>query len=192
MEVGKAGRILRIWELFFTFMKIGVFTFGGGYAMLPVMEDACVAKKQWISHEEMMDITVIAEATPGPIAINCATFVGYRQAGILGAAAATVGVILPSFCIIFAVSLFLDRFIGIRWIANAFRGIRIGVGLLIADAAVRMMRKMPGTAVSRLIMAVSFGVMLLANVCSRRVSAVVIMAGAGVFGLAASGVRRER
>ncbi len=192
MEVGKAGRILRIWELFFTFMKIGVFTFGGGYAMLPVMEDACVAKKQWISHEEMMDITVIAEATPGPIAINCATFVGYRQAGILGAAAATVGVILPSFCIIFAVSLFLDRFLGIRWIANAFRGIRIGVGLLIADAAVRMMRKMPGTAVSRLVMAVSFGVMFLANVCSRRVSAVVVMAGAGVFGLAVSGVRRER
>lgn len=192
MTVGMAGRILSIWELFFTFMKIGVFTFGGGYAMLPVMEDACVVKKQWISHEEMMDITVIAEATPGPIAINCATFVGYRQAGILGAAAATVGVILPSFCIIFAVSLFLDRFLGIRWIANAFRGIRIGVGLLIADAAVRMMRKMPGTAVSRLIMAVSFGVMFLANVCSRRVSAVVVMAGAGVFGLAVSGVRRER
>ncbi len=192
MTVGMAGRILSIWELFFTFMKIGVFTFGGGYAMLPVMEDACVVKKQWISHEEMMDITVIAEATPGPIAINCATFVGYRQAGILGAAAATVGVILPSFCIIFAVSLFLDRFLGIRWIANAFRGIRIGVGLLIADAAVRMMRKMPGTAVSRLVMAVSFGVMFLANVCSRRVSAVVVMAGAGVFGLAVSGVRRER
>ncbi len=192
MTVGMAGRILSIWELFFTFMKIGVFTFGGGYAMLPVMEDACVVKKQWISHEEMMDITVIAEATPGPIAINCATFVGYRQAGILGAAAATVGVILPSFCIIFAVSLFLDRFLGIRWIANAFRGIRIGVGLLIADAAVRMMRKMPGTAVSRLVMPVSFGVMFLANVCSRRVSAVVVMAGAGVFGLAVSGVRRER
>ena len=192
MTVGMAGRILSIWELFFTFMKIGIFTFGGGYAMLPVMEDACVVKKQWISHEEMMDITVIAEATPGPIAINCATFVGYRQAGILGAAAATVGVILPSFCIIFAVSLFLDRFLGIRWIANAFRGIRIGVGLLIADAAVRMMRKMPGTAVSRLVMAVSFGVMFLANVCSRRVSAVVVMAGAGVFGLALSGVRRER
>lgn len=192
MTVGMAGRILSIWELFFTFMKIGIFTFGGGYAMLPVMEDACVVKKQWISHEEMMDITVIAEATPGPIAINCATFVGYRQAGILGAAAATVGVILPSFCIIFAVSLFLDRFLGIRWIANAFRGIRIGVGLLIADAAVRMMRKMPGTAVSRLVMAVSFGVMFLANVCSRRVSAVVVMAGAGVFGLAVSGVRRER
>ncbi len=192
MTVGMAGRILSIWELFFTFMKIGVFTFGGGYAMLPVMEDVCVVKKQWISHEEMMDIMVIAEATPGPIAINCATFVGYRQAGILGAAAATVGVILPSFCIIFAVSLFLDRFLGIRWIANAFRGIRIGVGLLIADAAVRMMRKMPGTAVSRLVMAVSFGVMFLANVCSRRVSAVVVMAGAGVFGLAVSGVRRER
>lgn len=88
-----------IFQLFFTFLKIGVFTFGGGYAMISVIENNCVEKKKWINHEEMMDIAVIAESTPGPIAINCATFVGYKIAGFLGAFLATLGLVLPSFCI---------------------------------------------------------------------------------------------
>ena len=88
-------------ELFLTFLKIGLFTFGGGYAMISIIENNCVEKKKWITHDEMMDITVIAESTPGPIAINCATFVGYKIAGILGAIAATFGVVAPSFVIIF-------------------------------------------------------------------------------------------
>ena len=91
-----------ILELFLTFFKIGLFTFGGGYAMISIIEDNCVERKKWITHEEMMDVTVIAESTPGPIAINCATFVGYRQAGILGAAIATVGMVTPSFFILYA------------------------------------------------------------------------------------------
>ena len=130
-------------NLFLTFAKIGLFTFGGGYAMIPLIEDHCVTKKQWISHDEMMNITVISESTPGPIAINCATYIGYKQKGIRGAVAATVGMALPSFCIIFLISLFLDRFLEIRWIANAFRGIKLAVGILILDAAIRMIRKMP-------------------------------------------------
>ena len=84
-------------ELFLMFMKIGLFTFGGGYAMISVIEDICVDKKKWITHEEMMDVTVIAESTPGPIAINCATFVGYKIAGFFGALLATIGVVIPSF-----------------------------------------------------------------------------------------------
>lgn len=87
--------------MFFTFMKIGAFTFGGGYAMISIIEDICVDKKQWISHDDMMNVTIIAESTPGPIAINCATFVGYQQAGLAGALSATLGVVLPSFFIIF-------------------------------------------------------------------------------------------
>ena len=87
-------------DLFMTFFRIGLFTFGGGYAMIPLIENACVSKKEWITHDEMMDITVIAESTPGPIAINCATYVGMKQKGLLGAIAATFGVILPSFIII--------------------------------------------------------------------------------------------
>ena len=88
-------------DLFLNFAKIGLFTFGGGYAMIALIEDICVEKKRWITHDEMMNVTVIAESTPGPIAINCATYVGYKQKGLSGAAAATVGMVLPSFCIIF-------------------------------------------------------------------------------------------
>ena len=94
-----------LFDLLLTFLKIGLFTFGGGYAMLAMIENSCVTEKGWISHDDMMNVTVIAESTPGPIAINCATFVGYRQAGLIGAAAATLGVTIPSFVIIFAISL---------------------------------------------------------------------------------------
>ena len=131
-----------ILELFLTFARIGLFTFGGGYAMIPLIEDICVEKKKWITHDEMMNLAVIAESTPGPIAINCATFVGFRQGGLIGAAAATVGMTVPSFCIIFLISMFLDDFLTITWIAHAFMGIKIAVGILIVDAAVKMIRKM--------------------------------------------------
>ena len=93
-------------ELFLTFAKIGLFTFGGGYAMISMIENACVENKKWISHDDMMNITVIAESTPGPIAINCATFVGYKQRGLIGAIVATMGIVFPSFAIIFPVFMF--------------------------------------------------------------------------------------
>ena len=96
-------------DLFLTFAKIGCFTFGGGYAMIALIEDACVEKKKWITHDDMMNVAVIAESTPGPIAINCATFVGYRRGGFMGAVAATVGMVLPSFLIIFVVSQLLKK-----------------------------------------------------------------------------------
>ena len=132
-------------ELFLTFAKIGLFTFGGGYAMISIIEHNCVEKKGWITHEEMMNMTVIAESTPGPIAINCATFTGYKKAGISGALVATLGMVLPSFTIIYIVSMFLDRFLDLTIIANAFQGIRVAVGILILDAAFRMMKKMQKT-----------------------------------------------
>ena len=119
-------------ELFFTFAKVGMFTFGGGYAMISIIENACVEKKKWITHDEMMDITVIAESTPGPIAINCATFTGYKKAGFLGALIATVGMVVPSFAIIFVISRFLDHFLEITVIAHGFQGIKIAVGILMS------------------------------------------------------------
>ena len=121
-------------ELFLTFLKIGLFTFGGGYAMISIIENNCVEQKKWITHDEMMNITVIAESTPGPIAINCATFVGYKIAGLFGAIAATLGVVIPSFVIIFVISTFLDNFLEIHVVANAFMGIKVGVGILIFNA----------------------------------------------------------
>lgn len=129
-------------ELFFTFVKIGLFTFGGGYAIISMIENNCVEKKAWITHDEMMDVTVIAESTPGPIAINCATFIGYKKAVFLGALVATLGIVVPSFIVIFLISMFLDNFLEITIVANAFKGIKVGVGLLILDAAITMINKM--------------------------------------------------
>lgn len=173
-----------VFELFLTFAKIGLFTFGGGYAMIALIEDICVEKKQWITHDEMMDITVIAESTPGPIAINCATFVGYRQKGLAGATAATVGMVLPSFCIIFLISMFLDNFLEIAWIAHAFQGIKLAVGILILDAALKMVRKMPKKPLPRTIMACAFLTMLLVDLLAARVSSITLMLIAAAVSLA--------
>ena len=126
----------KLLDLFLSFFKIGLFTFGGGYAMISIIENTCVEKKKWITHDDMMNVTVIAESTPGPIAINCATFVGYKHAKLPGSIAATLGVVLPSFIIIYIISMFLDNFLEIKIIANAFNGIKIAVaaGMLHAHA----------------------------------------------------------
>jgi chromate transporter len=162
-------------DLFLTFAKIGLFTFGGGYAMISLIEDTCVGQKRWITHDEMMNVTVIAESTPGPIAINCATYVGYQQKGLTGAAVATVGMVLPSFCIIYLISRFLDNFLEIAWIAHAFRGIKIAVGILILDAAVKMLRKMQKKPQPLAIMGCAFLAMLLIDVFALRISSITLM-----------------
>ena len=171
-------------DLFLTFAKIGLFTFGGGYAMISLIENSCVEKKQWITHDEMMNVTVIAESTPGPIAINCATFVGYKKKGLAGAVAATVGMVLPSFCIIFFVSMFLDNFLEITWIAHAFKGIKIAVGILILDAAIKMIGKMQKKAVPLAIMCCAFIAMLLIDIFALRISSITLMLLAAVISLA--------
>jgi len=171
-------------DLFLTFAKIGLFTFGGGYAMISLIEHSCVEKKRWITHDEMMNVTVIAESTPGPIAINCATFVGYKKKGLAGAAAATIGMVLPSFCIIFLISRFLDNFLEIAWIAHAFMGIRIAVGILILDAAVRMIGKMPKKPVPLAIMICAFAAMLAIDLFALRISSITLMLIAAGISLA--------
>ena len=170
-------------ELFYIFARIGLFTFGGGYAMISIIEDICVERKKWISHEEMINMTVIAESTPGPIAINCATYVGYKLAGLLGATVATFGMVLPSFVVIFAISKFLDNFLEITLIAHAFYGIKIAVGILIFDAAITMIKKMKKKVLPRMIMACSFVVMMLVNIFSWSFSSINLMLAAGILSL---------
>lgn len=170
-------------DLLLTFMKIGFFTFGGGYAMISMIEDTCVERKQWITHDDMMNVTVIAESTPGPIAINCATFVGYRQAGFPGALIATLGMVLPSFLVIYMISMFLDNFLEITLIANAFKGIKLAVGILILDAAFKMIRKMHKKVLPRAIMIASFVAMLLINILSWNFSSISLMIVAACISL---------
>ena len=162
-------------ELFLTFAKIGMFTFGGGYAMISVIENNCVDRKKWITHDEMMNMTVIAESTPGPIAINCSTFTGYKIAGLPGALVSTVGMVIPSFVIIFVISMLLDNFLELTVIANAFKGIKIAVGVLILDAAINMIRKMKKKLFPVLIMSCSAVAMLLINIFSWNFSSVSLM-----------------
>ncbi len=169
--------------IFLVFAKIGLFTFGGGYAMISIIEDICVSQKKWITHEEMMNMTVVAESTPGPIAINCATFIGYKQKGLAGAIAATLGMIIPSFVIIYLISMFLDNFMKILWIANAFKGIRIAVGILIVDAAIKMIRKMKMKAFSITIIICSVAVMLLKNFLDWNFTSITIMLVASILSL---------
>ena len=179
-----------IFDLLFTFMKVGFFTFGGGYAMLSVIEDNCVEKKKWITHDDMMNVTVIAESTPGPIAINCATFIGYRQAGILGSIAATVGIVLPSFAVILIISGFLDNFLEIEVVKNAFRGIKCAVGILIVSAAVTMIKKMKKKTFPIAVMVLSALAMLATDLFSFGFSAITIIVFAALLGLSVFAVKR--
>lgn len=171
-------------DLFLTFAKIGLFTFGGGYAMISMIEYNCVEKKQWITHDEMMNVTVIAESTPGPIAINCATFTGYKKAGFIGALAATLGMIVPSFVVIYLISMFLDNFLELAIIANAFKGIKIAVGILILDAAITMIKKMQKKKLPRTIMACSCIMMFCINFYAWNFSSISLMLIAAVVSLA--------
>ena len=170
-------------DLFLSFAKIGLFTFGGGYAMISMIENHCVERKQWITHDEMMNVTVIAESTPGPIAINCATFTGYKKAGFVGALISTLGIVAPSFIIIFLISMFLDNFLELTIIANAFNGIKIAVGILILDAAITMIKKMHKKKLPRAIMICSSIVMLVINIFAWNFSSISLMLVAAVVSL---------
>ena len=146
----------RLIPLFLTFLKIGAFTFGGGYAMIPIIQREIVTNKGWISDDDIYDIIAIAESTPGPIAINSATFVGYRVAGVLGSALATLGVVLPAFCIIFVLSFFLRQFEELTVVKYAFAGIRAGVLSLLVKALISMGKKCPKNIFSYVLVGLSF------------------------------------
>lgn len=165
------------------FAKIGLFTFGGGYAMISIIENTCVEKKKWITHEEMMDMIVLAESTPGPIAINCATFTGYKKAGVMGAFAATLGMIVPSFIVIYFISRFLDSFLEVTVIANGFKGIKVAIGLLILDVAITMIKKMEKKKIARIIMIGSCIAMLCINIFATKISSISLMIIAGFISL---------
>lgn len=169
-----------LYDLFMTFAKIGMFTFGGGYAMIALIENECVEKKGWITTDDLSTVTAIAESTPGPIAINCATFTGYMQAGFAGAVSATLGMITPSFLIIYLISIFFDNFLEITVIASAFKGIKIAVGILIFQAAVNMIKKMKKKLRPRLFMVTAFAVMMLINIFAVKFSTIWLLVIAAV------------
>lgn len=173
-------------ELFIEFAKVGAVMFGGGYAMLSMMDSEFIEKRQWITEDELTNLTIVAESTPGPIAINCATFTGYKQAGLPGAAAATLGVITPAIIIILLISLGFEYLLTMPVIANAFNGIRVAVSLLIVRAGWNMIQKMlkksPAKAVQAAISAVFCLLLLFVELFDVNFSTIWMMVIGGVLG----------
>ena len=143
----------KLTQLFFTFLKIGAFTFGGGYAMIALLEHEFIEKKKWIDKDEFLNMVAVAESTPGPVAINSATYLGYRVGGVAGAALSTLAVSIPSFVIIYIISLFFDRFLSLTYVAYAFKGIQVCVVYLIASAGVKLLRGLEKNVLNYTVMA---------------------------------------
>lgn len=177
----KAKKVLR---LFLVMVKIGLFTFGGGYAMIALLESELVAKRNWLEKDEFLDMVAVAESTPGPVAVNMATFIGYRQGGVAGAAFSTIGVCLPSFLIIFGISFFFDTFLSLSYVSYAFKGIRVCVIYLILSSGWKLLKTMERTPFSLLLFGTVFSAILVFSLLSVRFSSVLyilLSALAGFF-----------
>ena len=164
-------------------MKIGMFTFGGGYAMINLFDNEFVERKKWLGSEEFMNLGTIADSTPGPIAINCSTYIGYKRAGLLGALFATLGMCIPSFTIIYLISLFFNSFLAIKWVASAFCGVQVCVVFLILSAGVKMLKKIKKTVFNVAIMLITLCAMVLFSLFSVSFSSIFYILIFGVAGL---------
>ena len=170
-------------SLFLTMLKIGLFTFGGGYAMIALLENEFVAKKKWIEKDEFLDVAAIAESTPGPIAINAATYIGFKNAGIVGSIIATLGICIPSFVIIYAISLFFDAFLSLTLVAYAFKGIQICVVYLILSAGLKMLKQMKKTEFNIIIILITLICMVVLSLFAVKFSTIFYILISGALGI---------
>ena len=174
-----------LFDLFFTFFKLGLFTFGGGYAMIANIRDIVLEKKNWLTEDELFQVITIAESTPGPIAINLATYVGYHKRGVIGSACATLGVVMPSFVIIYLISFVLDAFMENPYVAGAFDGIKCAVAFLIIRAGWGMLKKLEKKPLPIIVLVLTVGLMLTFELLAVEVSTVVLILAGGVSGIVA-------
>lgn len=176
-------KLRSLFELFILIFKIGLFTFGGGYAMIALLENEFVSKRKWLEKEEFLDLVAIAESTPGPIAINASTYIGYKRHGFIGAAVSTTAMCLPSFIIIYIISLFLDKFLEFSLIASAFRGIQVCVVYLILTAGIKLLRGMKKNALNIVIVSAVVCCMLTFSLLAVEFSSIFYILISGVIGL---------
>lgn len=177
------NKLKLLFKLFLSMLKIGLFTFGGGYAMIHLLDDEFVTRKRWIDSEDFADLVVIAESTPGPIAINCATYIGYKKAKLPGALVATLGMCIPSFVIIYLISLFFDQFLSLSLVASAFKGIQACVIFLILSAGLKMLKKIPKTKFNVAVIACTMSSMILLGLLSVSFSSIFYILISGTLGL---------
>lgn len=176
----------RLFELFITFARIGGLTFGGGYAMLPMLQEEVVNKRKWATEEELLDYYAVGQCTPGVIAVNTATFIGYNNAGILGAIAATAGVITPSLIIIMIIAQFIKNFASLEIVKHAFSGIRAAVAVLVVNAVIKLWNSGVKDATGVIIFSVTLILSILVNI-----SPVYVVIGAILVGITAKKIRKE-
>ena len=184
----------KYFSLFLTMLKIGLFTFGGGYAMIALLENEFVSKRKWIEKDEFLDMVAIAESTPGPIAINAATYLGYKMLGVFGSLTATVAVCIPSFFIIYTISLFFDAFLSFTLVSYAFRGIQVCVIWLILSAGLKMLKQMKKTPFHITVLATVITCMVLFSVFSVNFSTIfyILISGSVGFFIYLIGLLRKR
>ena len=169
-------------KLFLIFFKIGAFTFGGGYAMISIIKNEFCEKRDWLTEDDFFSIIAVAESTPGPIAINSATYIGYKKGGVLGSVFATLGVVLPSFIIIFAISLVFDWFLTIELVNKAFMGIQCAVAILILTAGIKMVVKVKKP-LPVIVLVLTMIALILIDVFAWNFSTVFMILIGGVIGL---------
>ena len=179
-------------KLFFSTLYLSAFTFGGGYAMIALLEEEFIQRRRWLDKDEFLDMTAIAESTPGPVAINSATYLGYKLAGVPGAATATVAVCLPSFLIIYAISLFFEQFTQLTVIASAFKGIQVCVIYLIFSAGVRMLKALDKSPFATGVLAAVMLVMVGLSLAGVSVSSILLILLSGAAGVAAWLIGRRK
>lgn len=179
-------------DLFLTFLKIGAFTFGGGYAMIALLENEFVEKRKWIEKDEFLDMVAVSESTPGPLAINSATYIGYKLEGFIGALLATLAVSIPSFVIIFCISLFLDQFLELKYVFYAFKGIQVCVVYLILSAGIKMLGGLEKNLFNRVIMLAVIAAMLLCSLFAVSFSSVFYVLMSGAVGVAVYFLKKLR
>ncbi len=177
--------------LFWTFFKLGLFTFGGGYAMIPLIQAEIGERKKWMRTEEILDIVIIAESTPGPIAVNAATYVGYKVGGFFGALFATIGLMLPSLGIIFGISLFFDEFLQFSIVQSAFKGIEVAVAILIVNAGLKLLKILKRDLYSIVTLVLIFVLMIAMDVFAFDFSSIYLILIGAAFGLFLEILRKQ-
>ncbi len=169
--------------LFASYFKIGLFTFGGGYAMIALIEREFVSRKKWITTPELYEIIAISESTPGPIAINCATFVGYKILKFYGSFLATLAVCIPSFVIIYLISVFYDAFMALTAVQYAFEGIKVGIAVMITTAGVKMIKQADKDAFAKGVFLLSFAAAVAIDIFKLNFSTIYLILIGGALGI---------
>lgn len=179
-------------ELLLVFLKLGLFTFGGGYAMIPQIKEIVIEKKHWLTEDELLEVIAISESTPGPIAINLATYIGFKKRKFFGALFATVGVIIPSFIIILIISLFFDKFIRNKYVSYAFVGIKCAVAILIISAALNMLKKVGKNAFNICLIIIVSITLILLEIFQMNFSSIFLILIGGMLGIILCACKKEK